>query len=62
LIAAEMYVSLMGIGRLIQVYSSAARASEIIVLVVVIAGFGFACVSVVRALENRLGTWQADFE
>jgi sulfonate transport system permease protein len=62
LIAAEMYVSLMGIGRLIQVYSSAARASEIIVLVVVIAGFGFACVSVVRVLENRLGTWQADFE
>jgi len=62
LIAAEMYVSLMGIGRLIQVYSSAARASEIIVLVTVIAGFGFACVSLVRTLEQRLGTWRSDFE
>jgi ABC-type nitrate/sulfonate/bicarbonate transport system permease component len=62
LIAAEMYVSLAGIGRLIQVYSSAARASEIIVLVVVIAAFGFACVSLVRAAEQRLGTWRADFE
>lgn len=62
LIAAEMYVSLAGIGRLIQVYSSAARASEIIVLVVVIAVFGFACVSLVRAIEQRLGTWRSDFE
>jgi NitT/TauT family transport system permease protein len=62
LIAAEMYVSLMGIGRLIQVYSSAARASEIIVLVVVIAAFGFGCVALVRTLEERLGTWRADFE
>jgi len=62
LIAAEMYVSLMGIGRLIQVYSSAARASEIIVLVTVIAGFGFGCVALVRSLETRLGTWRSDFE
>jgi NitT/TauT family transport system permease protein len=62
LIAAEMYVSLAGIGRLIQVYSSAARASEIIVLTVVIAVFGFACVSLVRTIEERLGTWRSDFE
>ena len=62
LIAAEMYVSLAGIGRLIQVYSSAARASEIIVLTVVIAVFGFACVSLVRTIEQRLGTWRSDFE
>jgi ABC-type nitrate/sulfonate/bicarbonate transport system permease component len=62
LIAAEMYVSLAGIGRLIQVYSSAARAPEIIVLVAVIASFGFACVTLVRALETRLGPWTSDFE
>ncbi len=62
LIAAEMYVSLVGIGRLIQTYSSAARASEIIVLVAVIATFGFGCVTLVRALENRLGPWTSDFE
>lgn len=62
LIAAEMYVSLAGIGRLIQTYSSAARASEILVLVAVIAAFGFVCVSLVRTLEQRLGTWRSDFE
>jgi sulfonate transport system permease protein len=61
-IAAEMYVALAGIGHEIQVYSSAARAAEIIVLVVVIAGFGFLCVSLLRGLEGRLGTWQLDRE
>lgn len=62
LIAAEMYVSIAGIGRMIQVYSSAARASEIIVLVVVIAVFGYTCVALLRSVENRLGTWRSDLE
>jgi NitT/TauT family transport system permease protein len=62
LIAGEMYVSLGGIGRMIQVYSSAARSSEIIVLVVVIAVFGYACVALLRSVENRMGTWQSDLE
>jgi ABC-type nitrate/sulfonate/bicarbonate transport system permease component len=62
LIAAEMYVSIVGIGRMIQVYSSAARASEIIVLVVVIAVFGYTCVALLRSAENRLGTWRSDLE
>lgn len=62
LIAAEMYVSIAGIGRLIQTYTSSARASEIIVLVVVIAAFGFLCVSSMRWLENRLAPWRLDFE
>ncbi len=62
LIAGEMYVSVMGIGRLVQVYSSAARASEIVVLVVVISGFGFACVSLLRWLENRIGPWRQELE
>jgi NitT/TauT family transport system permease protein len=62
LIAGEMYVSLMGIGRLVQVYSSAARASEIVVLVVVISGFGFACVSFLRWLEDRMGPWRRELE
>ncbi|HEV8022160.1 MAG TPA: ABC transporter permease [Candidatus Lustribacter sp.] len=62
LIAGEMYVSLGGIGRMIQVYSSAARSAEIIVLVVVIAVFGYVCVALMRSLENRLGTWQSDLE
>jgi NitT/TauT family transport system permease protein len=62
LIAGEMYVSLGGIGRMIQVYSSAARSAEIIVLVVVIAVFGYACVALLRSVENRMGTWQSDLE
>jgi ABC-type nitrate/sulfonate/bicarbonate transport system permease component len=62
LIAGEMYVSVMGIGRLVQVYSSAARASEIVVLVVVISGFGFACVSLLRWLENKIGPWRQELE
>lgn len=62
LIAGEMYVSVMGIGRLVQVYSSADRAAEIIVLVVVISTFGFLCVSLVRWIENRLGPWRLDLE
>ena len=61
-IAAEMYVALAGIGHEIQVYSSAARAAEIIVLVVVIAAFGFLCVSLLRGVEARMGTWQLDRE
>jgi ABC-type nitrate/sulfonate/bicarbonate transport system permease component len=62
LIAAEMYVSLAGLGHLIQTYSSAARASEILVLVTLIAAFGFTCVTLFRALEARLGLWRADQE
>jgi sulfonate transport system permease protein len=62
LIAGEMYVSIVGIGRMIQVYSSAARSSEIIVLVVVIAVFGFSCVTLLRSVENRMGTWRSDLE
>jgi sulfonate transport system permease protein len=62
LIAGEMYVSISGIGRMVQVYSSAARSSEIIVLVVVIAVFGYSCVTLLRSVENRMGTWRSDLE
>jgi ABC-type nitrate/sulfonate/bicarbonate transport system permease component len=47
---------------MIQVYSSAARAAEIIVLVVIIAVFGYTCVALLRSVENRMGTWQSDLE
>ncbi|MGA2395783.1 MAG: ABC transporter permease [Candidatus Lustribacter sp.] len=62
LIAGEMYVSIAGIGRMIQTYSSAARSAEIIVLVVVIAVFGYVCVALLRSAENRMGTWRSDLE
>jgi NitT/TauT family transport system permease protein len=62
LIAAEMYVSVAGIGRLVQVYSSAGRATQLIVLVVVISAFGFACVTLLRSVEEWLGPWRQELE
>lgn len=60
LVAAEMYVSLKGVGRLIQVYSTSDRPAEIFVLVVVVSSFGLVCVSALRALESRLAPWGLD--
>lgn len=58
LVAAEMYVSIFGIGRLIQVYSNSGNAAPIFVLVVIISSFGLICISVLRALEQRLAPWR----
>jgi NitT/TauT family transport system permease protein len=60
LIAAEMYVSVRGVGRLIQVYSSSERAAEIFVLVVVVASFGFVLVTVLRRIEGWLAPWSLE--
>ena len=60
LIAAEMYVSVRGIGRLIQVYSTSDRAAEIFVLVAIVSGFGFLLVTLLRRLEDRLAPWRRD--
>lgn len=58
LVAAEMYVSIFGIGRLIQVYSNSGRAAPIFVLVGIISTFGLVCVNALRALEARLAPWR----
>jgi NitT/TauT family transport system permease protein len=60
LVAAEMYVSVRGIGRLIQVYSTSDRAAEIFVLVAIVSGFGFFLVTVLRRLEEWLAPWKLD--
>jgi ABC-type nitrate/sulfonate/bicarbonate transport system permease component len=60
LIAAEMYVSVRGIGRLIQVYSTSERAAEIFVLVVVVATFGFLLVTTLRRIEGWLAPWSLE--
>jgi NitT/TauT family transport system permease protein len=60
LIAAEMYVSVRGIGRLIQVYSTSDRAAEIFVLVTVVAAFGFLLVTLLRRIENWLAPWSLE--
>lgn len=58
LVAAEMYVSILGIGRLIQVYSNSGSAAPIFVLVVIISSFGLICVNALRVLEQRLAPWR----
>jgi ABC-type nitrate/sulfonate/bicarbonate transport system permease component len=60
LIAAEMYVSVHGIGRLIQVYSTSERAAEIFVLVAVVATFGFLLVTLLRRLEGVIAPWSLE--
>jgi NitT/TauT family transport system permease protein len=60
LIAAEMYVSVRGIGRLIQVYSTSDRAAQIFVLVTVVASFGFVLVALLRRIENFLVPWSLE--
>ena len=60
LIAAEMYVSVRGIGRLIQVYSSSERAAEIFVLVAVVASFGFVLVTLLRRIEAWIAPWSLE--
>lgn len=57
LIAAEMYVSVKGIGRLIQVYSTSDSAAEIFVLVGIVSSFGLLLVTALRWLENYLAPW-----
>ncbi len=59
LIAAEMYVSVKGVGRLVQVYSTSDRSAEIFVLVLVISSLGFAGVVLVRWIEALVAPWSA---
>ena len=58
LIAGEMYVSIHGIGRLIQIYSSSGSAAQIFVLVAIVAGFGYLCITILRMIETRLIPWR----
>jgi len=55
-----MYVSVRGIGRLIQVYSSSERAAEIFVLVAVVASFGFVLVTLLRRIEAWIAPWSLE--
>ncbi len=61
-IVGEMYVAVAGVGRLVQVYSSAGRAAELVVLVGVIAAFGFLCITALRWLEERMAPWRRELE
>lgn len=58
LVAAEMYASMHGIGRLIQTYGTSSDTTSTFVLVAIISGIGFTAVSQLRALEQRLLPWR----
>ena len=47
-----------GLGHLIQLYSSAARAADLLVLVMLFALFGLVTVNLVRWIEERTGAWR----
>ena len=60
LVAAEMYASMLGIGRLIQTYGSNADTTAMLVLVAIISGIGFTAVTVLRAVERQMLPWRYD--
>ena len=62
LVVGEMYVSLAGIGRLVQDYGQAGRTAELVVLVSLIALFGFLLIQLVRRVEAWLGGWPREIE
>lgn len=54
-IVGEMYVSLAGVGYLIQLYGNAGRVAELVFLVAALAAFGVLCVAGVRRCEDWVG-------
>ena len=61
-IVAEMYVSLAGVGQLLQLYANAGRTPELIALALLVALCGSAGVEGLRCLETRLSPWRRDLE
>ena len=59
LIVGEMYVSVAGLGRLVQQYGNAGRAAELIALAAVIAVFGLLGSGALRLYEERLARWRS---
>jgi NitT/TauT family transport system permease protein len=57
-IAAEMYVSTRGVGRLVQDEASVGRIPALFALGAFTAGFALVCVSLLERLEGRAGLWR----
>jgi NitT/TauT family transport system permease protein len=57
-IVAEMYVSLAGVGQLLQLYGNAGRTPELIALATLVAASGTAGVAGLRRLETWLSPWR----
>jgi NitT/TauT family transport system permease protein len=61
-IVAEMYVSLAGVGQLLQLYGNAGRTPELIALAVAVAAAGTAGVAWLRRLETWLSPWRRELD
>jgi len=61
-IVGEMYVSIAGVGQLIQAYGNAGRTAELMVLVAGIAVFGLVCITGLYRLEDRFRLWPGGHE
>jgi NitT/TauT family transport system permease protein len=61
-VVAEMYVSLAGVGQLLQLYGNAGRTAELIALATLVALCGTLGVAGLRRLERRLSPWRRDLE
>jgi NitT/TauT family transport system permease protein len=57
-IVAEMYVSLAGVGQLLQLYGNAGRTPELMALAFLVAAAGTAGVAGLRRLEKWLSPWR----
>jgi sulfonate transport system permease protein len=61
-IVGEMYVSVAGLGRLLQVYTNAGRVAELIFLASLTALFGVLCVAGLRWLESLIMPWRRELD
>jgi NitT/TauT family transport system permease protein len=57
-IVAEMYVSLAGVGQLLQLYANAGRTPELMAIAIFVAAAGTAGVAGLRRLETWLSPWR----
>jgi len=56
----EMYVSMEGLGKLIQTAGNAMRTDQLFFLIIVVAGLGYIGTTVFRMLENKLTPWRKE--
>lgn len=57
-VAAELYVSISGIGNLISTYGQSDETDQVVFLVVLVGVFGYLVTTLTGALEKRLAGWR----
>ncbi|WP_102348855.1 ABC transporter permease [Bacillus sp. Marseille-P3661] len=56
----EMYVSMAGLGNLIQAAGNAMRTDQLFFLIIIVAGLGFVGTSIFQYLEHKLTPWRQE--